>query len=101
MSRVVRYPSHTGRKPGRKLLTVLFLICIGVTLYLYLGQALIFWQTRGELNRLQTRLDGLRGKNMTLQEELLLLQDESYLELRARTELGLVRPGEIIFSVGD
>lgn len=101
MNKVVRYPRFAERRPGRKLLTLLFVLSIVITLYLYAGQALIYWQSKGELNKLLTRLDTVTEENMVLKEEIILLQDEDYLEIKARKELGLVRPGEIIFSVGD
>lgn len=101
MKKVVRYPNQTGRLPGRKLLTLVFVLCVGITLYLYAGQALIYYQSRSELNQLLTRVDTLTRENTFLQEEIIRLHDEEYLEIKARKELGLVRPGEIIFSVGD
>ena len=101
MNKVVRYPKHTWRIPGRKLLTLVFILCIGIALYLYAGQALIYWHSKGELNKQLTRMDMLTKENMAIEEEILRLQDEEYLEIMARKELGLVRPGEIIFSVGD
>ncbi len=101
LKKVVRYPSHAGKRLSRKLLTLLFILCMGIAIYLYAGQAFIYWEARGELNQLLTRLDVIDKENMALQEEIILLQDEEYLEIKARKELGLVRPGEIIFSVGD
>ncbi len=101
LNKVVRYPRHAGRRLGRNLLTLLFILCMGIAIYLYAGQALIYWQVRGELNKQLTRLDVIDKENMALQEEIILLQDEEYLEIKARKDLGLVRPGEIIFSVGD
>ncbi len=101
LSKVIRYPRHAGKRLGRKLLTLLFIICMSISIYLYAGQALIYWEAKGELNRLLTRLDVVNQENIALQEEILLLQDEEYLEIKARKELGLIRPGEIIFSVGD
>ncbi len=101
LNKVIRYPRHAGRRLGRKLLTLLFILCMSISIYLYAGQAFIYWQARGELNQLLTRLDVVNQENIALQEEILLLEDKEYLEIKARKELGLVRPGEIIFSVGD
>ncbi len=101
MHRVVPYPRRPRRKPARILLTLLFLLCLGMVACLYAGQAFTYWQTRTELKRQLARLELLKEENKALQEEILLLQDYEYLEIRARKELGLVRPGEIIFSVGE
>lgn len=101
MRNVVRYPQRSRANPVRKLITFIVIICIGIALYFYAGQAYVYWQTKRELNKLIGHMEMLKAENAALQGEILLLHDLEYLELRARRELGLVRPGEIIFSVGD
>ncbi|MEW5919894.1 MAG: septum formation initiator family protein [Bacillota bacterium] len=101
MNRVIRYPRRSRARPARALLTLLFLLCIGVAVYLYAGQAFAYWQAKAELKKLSVRMEMLKEENMALEEEIVLLQDKEYLEIRARKELGLVRPGEIIFNVGN
>ena len=101
LSKVVRYPRHAGKRLGRKLLTLVIVSCISIAIFLYAGQALIYWQASAELERLHDSVDMLSQENLAIKEEIILLQDEDYLEIMARKELGLVRPGEILFSVGD
>lgn len=101
MDRVIRYPRRSRKRPARVLLTLLFLLCIGVALYLYAGQAYTYWQAKAELKRQVVRVEMLKKENLALKEEILHLHDNEYLEIKARRELGLVRPGEIIFTVGD
>lgn len=101
MSKVIRYPQRSGANPARKLITFIAIVCIGIAVYFYAGQAYSYWQARRELNQLIDHMEMLRAENAALEGEILSLQDLDYLELRARRDLGLVRPGEIIFSVGE
>lgn len=101
LHKVVRYPQRSRASPARKLITFIVIVCIGVAIYFYAGQAYAYWQARRELNKLIGHMETLKAENAALQGEILLLKDPDYLELRARRELGLVRPGEIIFSVDD
>lgn len=101
MDKVIRYPRQGGRRAKRRLLTILFILCISITLYLLAGQAVTYLQAKGELNKLQSRQEKLKAENEALQQEIILLEDKDYLEIKARKELGLIKPGEIIFSVGD
>ncbi|HAP31847.1 MAG TPA: hypothetical protein DCQ14_02140, partial [Firmicutes bacterium] len=101
LGKVVSYPQRSKANPARKLITFIVIVCMGIALYFYAGQAYAYWQAKRELNKLISYMEMLKAENAALQGEILLLQDLDYLELRARRELGLVRPGEIIFSVGD
>ena len=54
-----------------------------------------------ELQDLEVRNQGLREKNQALIEEIELLRsDPRAVERAAREELGFVRPGELVFTVG-
>jgi cell division protein FtsB len=101
LRKVVCYRQRSRANPARKLITFIVIVCISLALYFYAGQAYAYWQTKRELNKLIGHMEMLKAENAALQGEILLLHDPEYLELRARRELGLVRPGEIIFSVGD
>ena len=58
-------------------------------------------EIKGEAEDLNMELEALRADNESLKQEIILLQDEEYIEMQARKHLGMVRPGEKIFSVGD
>ncbi|WP_373048173.1 FtsB family cell division protein [Vulgatibacter sp.] len=55
-----------------------------------------------DLEQVHERNGGLRAKNEVLRRELELLADDpAALERAAREELGLVRPGEVIFRLEE
>ncbi|HEY8211216.1 MAG TPA: septum formation initiator family protein [Myxococcaceae bacterium] len=54
-----------------------------------------------DLQDLEERNRGLRERNQALLEEIELLRsDPAAIERAAREELGFVRPGELVFTVG-
>ena len=101
--KVVRYPFHQGKKHGRKRkFVVSLLLCFIFTgVCLCLGQTYAIREAGNELLELENQRDALRKENELLREEAMLLHDNEYLEIQARKQLGMVRPGEIIFFVGE
>ena len=99
--KVVRYPSRLKKKSGRKIVFWLFVCFILAGVCLCLGQTLARWRAGGELLDLERQRDALLEDNELLREERLLLHYHEYLEIQARKQLGMVRPGEIIFFVGE
>ncbi len=97
--KLIKYPRRSRRINARKLLVLVFLLCIVTGVILYVGQTWVYFSARGELNDLQAELESVRAENESLREEIELLQDEEYLEMQARRHLGMVRPGEVIFTV--
>lgn len=99
--KVVTYPRRSKKGLPRKLLAILIVSFIGVAFLLYLGQALSYLQAQKELEELAEQVEMLKEENESFRQEAVLLQDEEYIEIQARRHLGMVRPGEIIFQVGD
>ena len=66
-----------------------------------MGQVFAFLDTKNELYDLESKRDALQAENELLKKEILLLQDYEYIESQARKQLGMVKPGEIIFYVED
>jgi cell division protein FtsB len=63
---------------------------------------LAMWRTQRELERLVREIEIVEQKNATLSREVQRLHsDLGYIEKIAREELGLVRPGEIVFEFAD
>ena len=63
--------------------------------------ALHLWRLWGEKARLEERNFVLHKENESLRERIdRIRHDDGYLEKIAREELGLVRPGEIIYRFG-
>jgi len=98
--KVVKCPRR-GRGLGRKIVAGLFLCFLVAGVCLYLGQTMAFQEARKELLRLESQRDMLKKKSDLLKEESLLLHDHEYIEMQARKQLGMVRPGEILFFVGE
>jgi cell division protein FtsB len=108
-------PSPELPKPGlvRQILATpwLTLVLILSSLFLLAMMALTvwgdrgllaMWRTQGELERLVREIEMVEQKNATLSREVQRLRsDLGYIEKIAREELGLVRPGEIVFEFAD
>lgn len=63
---------------------------------------LAMWHTQHDLERLAREMEIVEQKNATLVREVQHLRsDLVYIEKIAREELGLVRPGEIVFEFAD
>ncbi len=99
--RILLYP-QSPKKIIKKVFVFVFVItCILITAGLFLGQTRTCREITGEAEALGLDLEALRADNESLKQEIILLQDEEYIEMQARKHLGMVRPGEKIFSVGD
>lgn len=89
-------PGITGRIyfiPAGCLLFILFFTVFGERGLLRINDL------KRELNQINTRSAELREANAKLAQEIALLHnDRRYLERRARKDLGLVRPNEIIYQ---
>ena len=83
--------------------TFVFLL-ISLSLFTIFGDrgALHLWRLWGEKKRLDERNFLLQRENETLRDRIYRLRhDDLYLEKVAREELGLARPGEIIYRFGS
>jgi len=59
-------------------------------------------RARRQAQALQAEADRIRDENAKLTEEIRLLQtDPAYVERLAREELGMVKPGELIFQFAE
>ena len=86
---------RTRLTPGAVVLAVIIaaLLCVmSVPLRTYLSQ-------RAQLARLQLQSHVLQQQNSQLRERVTQLHDPAYLQRLARECLGMVKPGEIRFSV--
>ncbi|MGI5881703.1 MAG: FtsB family cell division protein [Dethiobacteria bacterium] len=86
---------------GQRLVLGLIFCFILAGACLCLGQTLNFREARDELARLERKRDMLQEETELLREESLMLHDQEYIEIQARKHLGMVRPGEILFFVGE
>jgi cell division protein FtsB len=100
-----REPAEPPSQPRRKTVQILLLF---VTLVLAIdglvGEKglLESIRTRRRHRELSASIERLRGENAQLREQVRrLLEDPSTIESLAREELGLIRPGELLFIVKD
>lgn len=96
-------PRH--RRRGRRLLYALigFVVCVLVVDSL-IGERGLFEtiRARRQHGKLQTEIDGVRLENARLREQARQLrEDPATIEAIARRELGLIKPGEILFIIKD
>ena len=82
---------------------VAFWIGIGLLIlfaFLYLPSLSRYFELRQEESRIEHELAGLESQIQALKEEKELLEkDKEYLEKVIREELGLVRPGEMVYKL--
>lgn len=93
----VRRPRKKKRY-GRLLLILGFLLVC----YIYLGGdygLLKIWSQHRQIGQLKQEVNRLRAEQLDLKTQCLKLQaDSSYIEKKAREELGMVRPGERVYQ---
>jgi len=81
--------------------TILLLLCLGYVIYTVVDQELQLASLRREAENLRAKEATLNVENERLKQEQQLLQTDAYIEKVAREELGLVRPGETPYLVGQ
>ncbi len=54
-------------------------------------------EAKSKISDIQQKIEKLKNENRDLSEKVKLLKIPSYIEKVAREELGLVKPGEILF----
>ncbi|NMA55676.1 MAG: septum formation initiator family protein [Firmicutes bacterium] len=101
-----RKPKNTGqrqtiglrrRKGGRNwgvFLLVILLLYFG---YCSWGQIRLIFGLRREIAKVKQEIDAAQQQSEQIAAEIEYLKSDSYIEKVARQELGLVKPGEIIF----
>jgi cell division protein FtsB len=102
---IVTTPRATLAGRGRRLLRhALFFITLVIVIDAIAGEKglLALLQARREYSALERSLDRARAENAELREMARRLREEpAAIEEQARRELGLIKPGEILFIVKD
>ncbi|WP_346353658.1 septum formation initiator family protein [Azotosporobacter soli] len=91
-------------KQRRKRFSWFRLLCVlllGYSLYLCVEQQMQLSAIRSERDATQAKLQQLQQSNADLKEEAELLQQPKYVEKLAREQLGLTKPGEVLFMQGE
>ena len=76
------------------LLFLYFLILFTVQFFRYI-------QLNNEVRALSREMERIKAENALLTEEIERLHDPEYLEELARGDLGMVKPGEILFNIQE
>ncbi len=91
-------------KQRRKRFSWFRLLCVLLlcySLYLCVEQQMQLSAIRSEREATQAKLQQLQQSNADLKEEAELLQQPKYVEKLAREQLGLTKPGEVLFMQGE
>ena len=82
---------------------LLFLLVIGVTavfIYVYLPGYSKYHELKAKEDRLLYEIEALAEQNAGINREITLLKtDVEYLEKVMRNEMGLVKPGEVVYKI--
>lgn len=81
----------------RSLYLIVFLAGLAVVLY----YAYSVFQVESEQQRAEEEKAALQAEKARLEEELKHVTDPSYIEQQARTELRMIRPGEILYILPE
>ncbi len=100
--RVEPAPSSLLRRRGLQLLLIFVALVLVVDALIGDKGLTESLNARRQYRELQNSLDQLRRENAALLEEVRLLnEDPATIESLARQELGLIKPGEIVFILKD
>jgi cell division protein FtsB len=92
----LRRPRRRRRYGRLLLLLIVLLVC-----YIYLAGdygLLKIWSQHRQIEELERETHRLRAKQLDLKQQCVKLADDStYIEKKAREELGMVRPGERVY----
>ncbi len=86
----------------RVLIGILFVLFLWLQYRLWVGEGSLaeVHNLRQEIGRQQTELEALKQRNKVLEAEVLDLKNGlEAIEERARTELGMVKEGEVFYQV--
>jgi cell division protein FtsB len=105
-SRVSEHRARVGAGPSRRRWLQLGLVFVAAALIVnsLIGERglLETWRVKREHDELAASMWGLRTENARLAEEIQRLrEDPKAIEDVARRDLGLIRPGEVVFVVKD
>lgn len=88
-----------GEKKRIKWSRVLLLIFLVYFVYTFTVQQLKINDLKRQEMELSREIERLSAERAELQKEIELLNTDSYIEELARDQLGLVKPGEILYKV--
>lgn len=100
----VTYLPKAGRPVRRRKLRLSSCLLLGILIYLvalFVTQSARWVQLNATLRELEKEIGLIRSQNEEMLAEIERLQTPAYLEQIARQELGMVKPGEMLFFFSD
>ena len=100
--RVVPAPANIFRRRGLHILLIFVTVVLIVDALVGEKGLMQSMNARRQYRELSSSLDGLRRENAVLRDQVRRLnEDPATIESLARKELGLIRPGEVVFILKD
>ncbi|MGI6605223.1 MAG: FtsB family cell division protein [bacterium] len=90
-------PKKRNRGFGIVLLSALLFYFV----YSSAGQLRLAWELKNRLAQVEREIAVTEQRSEELRREISYLESDAYIEKAAREQLGLVKPGEIIFMPGQ
>lgn len=100
----VTYLPKAGRPAGRRKLRLSSCLLLGILIYLsalFVTQNIRLLQLNSTLSELEKEIEIIKSQNEEMLSEIDRLHAPAYLEQIARQELGMVKPGEMLFFFSD
>jgi len=84
-----------------KIFWAIILLLFFYIVFLFSDKYVKVLQLKEDIQRLEAEIEILEERNKALSTEIELLKSDSYIEKKAREELDLVKPGEIMLKSTD
>lgn len=84
-----------------KIFWAIILLLFFYIVFLFSDKYVKVLQLKEDIQNLEAEIEQLKEKNQVLSNEIELLKSDRYIEKKAREELDLVKPGEIILKATD
>ncbi|MEW6081780.1 MAG: septum formation initiator family protein [Bacillota bacterium] len=97
---VIRLKARDKRLPsaiGRVAKKVFLMLVTVYTLVLFTGQAVKFFSLRAEVAQFEEQIRFHSVNNEILRQRVEAMQGDAYIEQMAREQLGLIKPGELLY----
>jgi len=88
---------HRAARRRRRIVIAVFLL-VGLAVFASVGRSIVnLVELQAEKSETEAKLAQLQRQKGSLEEELQLVNTDEYVEQQARSELKMVKPGEILF----
>ena len=99
--RTIVFGASAGRPRGLSLRLLSILFFVAFALILIIPVLNRYMDQQEELRSVKASVEEAKARNHELELELALWQDPEYLKSQARSRLGFVTPGQVLYTVSD